>query len=82
MVHSLTLAVTTDSEHLTCSGLSISEPVPFGSLSLSPKGSDLGVVFMGTTCSRSPSLCTILQGSTKEFYKAPRGEGCFGCLNS
>jgi hypothetical protein len=50
MVHSSTLTVTTDGEHLTYSGLSLEETIHigslefiangFGSLSLSPKGWD------------------------------------------
>jgi hypothetical protein len=52
MVHSSTLAVTTDGEHLIRGGFSLGETVHFGSLefivdcfssmSLSPKGSNLG----------------------------------------
>jgi hypothetical protein len=50
MVHSSTLTITTDGEHLTCTGLSLDETIRigrlefiangFGSLSLSPKGWD------------------------------------------
>jgi hypothetical protein len=59
MVHSSTLASTTDSEHLTYGGFSLGETVRFeslefitdcfGSPSLSTKGSDSGAVFIGTT---------------------------------
>jgi hypothetical protein len=66
MVHSSALTVATDDEHLMCSGFSLGETVHFGSLefiadcfdglSLSPKGSDLGAIFVGTTHSGSPSL--------------------------
>jgi hypothetical protein len=80
MVHTSTLAVTTDVECLTCSGFSLSETVRFGSLefiadyfgglSLSPKGSNLGAVFMGTTHSGSPSLWAMIKDSTVEFYTA------------
>jgi hypothetical protein len=66
MVHPSTLAVTTDGECLTSGGFSLRKTVRFGSiefitycfsgLSLSPEYSDLGVVFMCTTYSRSPSL--------------------------
>jgi hypothetical protein len=46
-----------------------------GSLSLYPKGSDLGAVCMGMTCNGSPLLCTILKDSTDEFYMTSSGEG-------
>jgi hypothetical protein len=64
--HSSTLTVTTDDEHLTCGSFSIGETVHFGSLkfivdyfgslSLSPKGSDSDAIFMGATCVGSPLL--------------------------
>jgi hypothetical protein len=88
MVHSSTLAVTTDSEHLIRGGFSLGETVHFGSLefivdcfssmSLSPKGSNLGIVFMGATCSWSPLLRTILKDSTDEFYTTSSREGSSG----
>jgi hypothetical protein len=88
MVQSSTLTITTDGEHLTCGGLFLRKTIrfgslefiieSFGSLSLSPKGSNLGAVFMGTAHSRSPSLCTILKKSTDEFYMASSGEGSSG----
>jgi hypothetical protein len=66
MVHSSALTATTDGEHLTCGGFSLSETVRFGSLefiavcfcglSLSPKHSNLGTIVVGTTRSGSPSL--------------------------
>jgi hypothetical protein len=72
MVHLSTLAIATDGEHLTCGGFSLSEIVRFGSLefitdyfgslSISPKGSDSRAVFMGMTRSGSPSLRIILKG--------------------
>jgi hypothetical protein len=59
MVHSSVLAVTTNSEHLTCHGFSLGEIICFGSLefvanyfgglSLSPKEIDLGAAFRSTT---------------------------------
>jgi hypothetical protein len=84
MVHSLTLAITIDGEHLTCGGFSLGEKVHFGSLefiadcygglSLSPKGSDSGTVLMGTTHSRSLSLRAMIEEST-EFYTTSSREG-------
>jgi hypothetical protein len=66
MVHSSILAITTDGEHLTCGGFSLHEIVRFRSLefivncfsglSLSPKGSDSGTVFVRVTHGGSPSL--------------------------
>jgi hypothetical protein len=57
MVHSLVLAIATDSECLMCGDFSLSETIHFGSLEfiadcfgglrLSPKGSDSGIIFMG-----------------------------------
>jgi hypothetical protein len=57
MVHSSMLAITTNGEHLTCSGFSLCKTVHFGSLdfiadyfgylSLSPKESKSGATFMG-----------------------------------
>jgi hypothetical protein len=88
MVHSSILAVTTDSKHLTYGVFSLSETVRFESLefiadcfdnmSLSTKGSESSAVFIGTTSSGSPPLCTILKGSTNEFYTASSGEGSSG----
>jgi hypothetical protein len=56
MVHSSTLAITTDDEHLTCGGFYLSETIRFeslefiagcfGNLSLSSKGSDSDAVFV------------------------------------
>jgi hypothetical protein len=73
-----------------CSGFSLGKIVCFrglefiadcfGDLSLSPKGSNSGVVFMGSTCSGSPSLWDMIEDSTKEFYSASRGEGGGGSI--
>jgi hypothetical protein len=88
MVHSSTLAITTDGEHLTYGGFSLGETIRFGSLefiahcfrslSLSPKGSDSGAIIVGTTLNRLPSLHTIVEDSIDEFYIASSGEGCSG----
>jgi hypothetical protein len=84
MVHSSMLAVT-DGEHLTCSGFSLGETVNFESLqfiidcfdrlSLSPRGSNSGVVFIGMTHRGSSSLRTILEDSTDEFYMTSSRKG-------
>jgi hypothetical protein len=47
-------------------------------MSVSPKVSNSGVVFMGATHSGLPSLCTILEDSTDEFYMASSGEESSG----
>jgi hypothetical protein len=59
MVYSSMLIITTDGERLTCGGFSLGETVHFGSLEfiadyfgslrLSPKGSDSGTIFVGMT---------------------------------
>jgi hypothetical protein len=88
MVHTSTLAVITDGKCLTYGGLSLGETVCFrslkfiadyfGSLSLSPKGNDSGTVFVGMIHVGSPSLQTILENSTNEFYTTSSGEGSSG----
>jgi hypothetical protein len=86
MVHSSTLAVSTDSEHLTCSGFFLSKTDCFGSLefvtdcfsnlSLSPRRNDSGATFMGSTHSGPPSpLRAMIEVSTEEFYMASSREG-------
>jgi hypothetical protein len=74
MVPSLVLVVAADGERLSCDVYSLGETICFrslefivicfGSLSLSPKGSDSGSIFMGMARSGLPSLCTILEDST------------------
>jgi hypothetical protein len=85
MVHSSTLTITTYGEHLTCDGFSLGKTICFenlefiadcfGSPRLSPKGNDLGVVFVGMAHNGSPSLRTILKYSTDEFYMVSSREG-------
>jgi hypothetical protein len=87
MVHSSTLTITADDEHLTRGCFSLDKTVRFGnlefiadyfgSLSLSPKGNNSGTIFVGTTRNRSPSLCTILEDSADEFYTTSSKEGSF-----
>jgi hypothetical protein len=87
MVHSSTLVITADGKHLTCIGFSLGKTVHFGSLefitdcfgslSLSPKGNDSDVVFVGAAHSGSPSLHTILKDSVDEFAMASSEEGSF-----
>jgi hypothetical protein len=89
MVHSSTLAITTDGKHLTCGGFSLGKTVHFGNLEfivdcfgsprLSPKGNDSRVVFVGMAHSGSPSLRTILKYSTDEFYMVSSREGTWTC---
>jgi hypothetical protein len=77
-----------DGERLMCGGFSLSETIHFGSLefiadcfsglSLSPKGSNSGAIFVGTTRSGSPSLWSMIENSADEFYMASSGEGSFG----
>jgi hypothetical protein len=89
MVHSSTITIRADSEHLTCGGFSLGETVClesfefiadyFGSLSLSPRRGDLGVAFMGSTCSGTPPPCwAMIEDFTEEFLTALSGEGGFG----
>jgi hypothetical protein len=50
----------------------------FDSLSLSPKRSGSGVVFMGTTRNGLLSLSAMIEDSTDEFNTASSGEGSSG----
>jgi hypothetical protein len=85
MVALSTLAVSTDGEHLTSGGFSLGETVClvsfefiadyFGGLSLSPRRSDSGATFVGST--RNGTLSTwqaIIEDSTEEFHMASSGE--------
>jgi hypothetical protein len=92
VVHSSVLPIATDNECLTGGGFSLDKTVHFGSLefivdcfgslSLSPKGSNSGPVLMGSTHSWSPSLRPMTEDSTKEFYMASSGEGGSGLPSS
>jgi hypothetical protein len=76
MVHSPKPTIVADGNHHNGVGFILGETICFGSLefitdrfsslSLSPEGNDLGVVFMGMVHSRSLSLDTILEESTDE----------------
>jgi hypothetical protein len=88
MVHSSTPIIATDEKRLTCGVFSLGETVRFdslefnidyfGNLSLSPKGSDSGTIFMRMTHSGSPSLQVIIEDSADEFYMTSSGEGSSG----
>jgi hypothetical protein len=85
MVHSSPLAVSTDSERLTCGGFTVSETVRFGSiefiadclgsLSLSPRRNDSSTAFMGSPRSEPPTPLRAMIDSTEEFFSATSGEG-------
>jgi hypothetical protein len=73
MVHSSTLAITTDGEHLMCGCFSVSKTVHFGSLefitnyfgnlSLSPLGGDSSAIFVGMTRNGSSLLQAKIEDS-------------------
>jgi hypothetical protein len=74
MVHTLKFTIIANGNNLTSVGFMPGETIYFGSmeftadlfgnLSLSPKGNDSGVVFIGIVHSGSPSLHTILEESS------------------
>jgi hypothetical protein len=90
--HSSELTVVNDGECLTCGSFSLSESVCFGSpefiadciggMGLSPKGSDPGSIFAGTTHSGSLSLWAMIRDFTDEFYTASSREGSNDLLTS
>jgi hypothetical protein len=92
VVHSSVLPIATDNECLTGGGFSLDKTVCFGSpefivdcfgsLSLSPKGSNSGPILVGSTHSGSLSLRPMIEDSTKEFYMASSGEGGSGLPSS
>jgi hypothetical protein len=85
MVHSSTITIATDGEHLTYSGFSLSKTIHFGSLefiidcfdslSFSTRRSDSSAIFVGMARNGLPSLRTILMDSTDKFYMASSREG-------
>jgi hypothetical protein len=89
MVPSSLIAVTADSECLTCGGFSLSETFHlgnfkfitdyFGGLSLSPWRGDAGAALMGPTHSGASTLWwTKIGDSAEEFLTPPSREGSFG----
>jgi hypothetical protein len=85
MVYTSTLTVATDGERLTCDDFSLGKTIRFGSiefiincfssLSLPPKGSDSGTIFVRTTRNGSSSLRAMVENSIDEFYTTFSGEG-------
>jgi hypothetical protein len=87
MVPSSTPVISTDDEHLTCSGFSHGETIClgsfesiadyFGGLSLCLRRNNSGTTFMGSTYSGPLSLRhTMIEDSTEEFHMASsRGGG-------
>jgi hypothetical protein len=88
MLHSSVPSIANNGERLTYGGFSHGETFGFGSfefiadyfgsLSLSPKESDLGTAFMDKTRSGSPSLWAMIEDITEEFYMASSREGGSG----
>jgi hypothetical protein len=73
---------------LTCGGFSLEETVHFGnfefivnyfgSLSLSPRRGDVGIIFISPTRSRaSTPRQTMIGDSVEEFLTTPSGDGSF-----
>jgi hypothetical protein len=81
------LAIATDGAHLMCSGFNLGKTIRFGglellvdcfgSLSLSPKGSDSCAIFVGTTRTGSPPLGPMIEDFNRLFNMASRREGIF-----
>jgi hypothetical protein len=83
------LVVSTDGEHLTCGGFSLSKNVClgsfefitnyFGGLGLSPRRSDSRTAFMDSTYSRPPSSWwAMIEDSTEEYHTTLSGGGGSG----
>jgi hypothetical protein len=88
MVPSSMLAFSADGEHLMCSGFSLGETICLGSfefnadyfdgLSLSPRRSDAGTAFMGSTHSGPSSpRWAMIEDSIEEFHMVSSGRGGF-----
>jgi hypothetical protein len=86
MVPSSTITIAADGERLTCGGFSLGEIVHlgsfefitgyFGGMSRSPRRSDSGAGFMGSTHSRTPSLWWAnIEDSFEEFLTTLSGGG-------
>jgi hypothetical protein len=86
MVPSSMITIATDGEHLTYDGFSLSETIQlgnfkfiadyFGCLSLSTRRGDSAAVFMGSTCSGTPSpWWAIIEVFAGEFLMASSREG-------
>jgi hypothetical protein len=89
MVPSSALTITIDGTHLTCGGFSLGEIVHlgsfefiadyFGGLSLSPRRSNSGTAFTGSTHSGSLSpWWAMIEDSIEEFHTVSRREGGSG----
>jgi hypothetical protein len=91
MVHTLKFTIIANGNNLTSVGFMPGETIYFGSmeftadlfgnLSLSPKGNDSGVVFIGIVHSGSTSLHTILEESSDKGDTTSCRGGSFGFLN-
>jgi hypothetical protein len=86
MVPSSTLIVAVEDDCLMCGGFSLGETIHLGSfefitdyfdgLSLSPRRSNSGDAFMGSTHNGSPSpRQAMIEDSIKEFHTMSSGEG-------
>jgi hypothetical protein len=91
MIHSSKLTFVANMNNLTCVGFAPSKAKCLGSLefttdcfgnpSLSPKGNDSGVIFMGMVHNRSPSRHTILEESYDEGHTTSGRGGISGFPN-
>jgi hypothetical protein len=86
---SSSIAITADDEHLASGGFSLGEPGHirnfefitdyFDGLSLSPRSSNEGTIFVGSTRSRaSTPQRAMVEDSTEEFLIASSGQGSLG----
>jgi hypothetical protein len=85
MVPSSSITIAADSEHLTCGRFSLGEPVHlgniefiadyFGGLSLSPRRSDEGAIFVGSTrIGASTPQQAMIEDSAEEYLTASSEE--------